>query len=104
MGRCEMAKLMPCLSASVARVINEGNAHDRLDGVLSATDADKQGINFAISQRPILAGETRELPFSVYTGEQGGKPASKWRLPLQLKGTLEAESGLRIPVDLQLQK
>ena len=86
----------------VAKVINEGAAHDRLDGVLAVTDADGQKINFAVSQRPILGGETRDLPFAVHVADQDEKPASKWRAPMQLKGTLEAESGLKIPIDLQL--
>jgi hypothetical protein len=83
----------------VARVANDGNAHDRLDGVVAATDADNQKINFAVSQRPILAGETRELPFSVYAADPAIKPIVKWRGPLQIKGTLEAESGLKLPLD-----
>jgi hypothetical protein len=87
----------------VAKVVNEGLAHDRLDGVLSTTDADRQAINFAISQRPILGGETRELPFSAVMPDNTEKPPTKWRTPLQLKGTLEAESGTRIPIDLKLQ-
>ncbi|HEX4327453.1 MAG TPA: hypothetical protein VH105_11585 [Burkholderiales bacterium] len=86
----------------VAKVINEGLSHDRLDGVLGATDADRQAINFAVSQRPILAGETRDLPFSVFVADPGEKPPAKWRMPLQLKGTLEAESGLRLPIDLKM--
>lgn len=87
----------------VAKVVNEGLAHDRLDGVLNTTDADKQAIYFAVSQRPILAGETRELPFAVTVPDASEKPPAKWRTPLQLKGTLEAESGLKIPIDLRLQ-
>ena len=91
------------LPIPVAKVVNEGLAHDRLDGVLVATDADRQQINFAISQRPILAGETRELPFAVYLADSADKPPAKWRAPLHIKGTLEAESGLKFPIDLQLQ-
>jgi len=86
----------------VARVANDGNAHDRLDGVVEGVDADGQKINFAVSQRPILPGETRELPFSVYLADATEKPIIKWRTPLQLKGTLEGESGLKIPLDLKL--
>jgi hypothetical protein len=87
----------------VARVVNEGNAHDRLDGVVGAVDGDGQKINFVVSQRPILPGETRQLPFSVYLMVAAEKPIIKWRTPLQLKGSLEAESGLKIPLDLKLQ-
>jgi hypothetical protein len=86
----------------VLRVINEGKAHDRLDGVVVVTDADRQSINFSVSQRPILAGETRELPFSLYLADPNQKAPVKWRAPLQLKGVLEAESGIKIPLDLQL--
>jgi len=86
----------------VARVINEGNAHDRLDGVVGAVDGDGQKINFAVSQRPILPGETRELPFSVYLADATEKPIIKWRAPLLFKGSLEAESGLKIPLDMKL--
>jgi len=89
-------------STPVARVANDGNAHDRLDGVVAATDADNQRINFAVSQGPILPGETRELPFSVYAADANEKPLAKWRVPLRIKGTLEAESGVKIPLDLQL--
>jgi hypothetical protein len=87
----------------VARVVNEGNAHDRLDGVVGAVDGDGQKINFVVSQRPILPGETRQLPFSVYLMDAAEKPIIKWRTPLQFKGSLEAESGLKIPLDLKLQ-
>jgi len=86
----------------VARVINEGNAHDRLDGVVGAVDGDGQKINFAVSQRPILPGETRELPFSVYLADAAEKPIIKWRMPLLIKGSLEAESGLKMPFDVKL--
>jgi hypothetical protein len=86
----------------VARVANDGNAHDRLDGVVEAVDADGQKINFAVSQRPILPGETRELPFSVYLADATEKPIIKWRMPLQFKGSIESETGLKIPFDLKL--
>jgi hypothetical protein len=89
-------------STPVARVLNEGNAHDRLDGVIGATDADGQKMNFAISQRPILPGETRELPFSIYLADAAEKPIVKWRVPLQMKGSIESETGQKIPVELKL--
>ena len=89
-------------STPVARVANDGNAHDRLDGVVTAVDADGQKMNFAVSQRPILAGETRELPFSIYLQDAADKPIVKWRAPLQFKGTIESEIGTKIPLDMQL--
>lgn len=89
-------------SAPVARVANDGNAHDRFDGVVEAVDADGKKINFAISQRPILPGETRDLPFSVYLSDAADKPVVKWRAPLQLKGSIESETGAKIPVNVQV--
>jgi len=81
-------------------VANDGTAHDRMEGVVQAVDAKGQKIDFSIAQRPILAGEKRELPFAVYVNqEQGAKPPEKWVAPLTLKGVLEAESGAKIPID-----
>lgn len=86
----------------VARVANDGNAHDRLDGVVGAVDGDGQKMNFAVSQRPILPGETRELPFSIYLADAAEKPIIKWRAPLQFKGSIESETGTKIPLDVLL--
>jgi hypothetical protein len=78
-------------------VRNSGNATGRLDGVISGTDAAGQRLDFAPANGPILPGQTRAIALTALA--EPGKPAPTWRLPLTLRGTLEA-GAQRLPVEL----
>lgn len=91
------ANATPSLALEVR---NSGNATGRLDGVISGTDAAGQRLNFAPANGPILPGETRAIALTPLA--EPGKPPSTptaWRLPLTLRGTLEA-GAQRLPVEL----
>lgn len=71
-------------------VRNSGNAHGRLAGFLSGTDAKGRDIEFAPSNFPILPGETRPIALSAQTApNQAVEPA----LPVTVRGTLEWSGG-----------
>ena len=70
----------------VISVRNTGNAHGRLTGFLSGTDANGKKLDFTPSTLPILIGETRTLPLIVY----GDKDESvKLAYPIKISGKLE---------------
>lgn len=77
------------------QVRNLGNAHGRLEGLLSTVDAAGRRWNLAPSSEPILPGATRMIPL-IPAGEPEGmtdRPA----LPLRLDGQLDWRNQ-RIPV------
>jgi hypothetical protein len=78
-------------------VRNAGNATGRLEGVLRGTDATGQGLDFAPFNGPILPGETRSIALTALA--EPGKPALTWRLPITLRGTLDAGTQ-RLPLEL----
>lgn len=71
----------------VLQVKNSGNAHGRLDGFLSGTDANGKKLEFTISTLPILAGETRTISLTVTRGEKD--PPVKIAYPVMIRGNLE---------------
>ena len=71
----------------VLQVKNSGNAHGRLDGFLSGTDASGKKLEFSVSTLPILPGETRAISLSVNRGERD--PAVKIAYPVTIRGNLE---------------
>lgn len=82
-GRVEIVNDEP---TPVISVKNTGNAHGRLTGFLSGTDAAGKRLDFTPSTLPILIGETRTLPLIVY----GDKDESaKLAYPVKVSGKLE---------------
>ena len=71
----------------VLHVRNSGNAHGRLDGFLSGTDASGKKLDFSISTLPILPGETRVIPLTVTRGERDAP--IKIAYPITIRGNLE---------------
>jgi hypothetical protein len=71
----------------VLQVKNGGNAHGRLDGFLSGTDASGKKLEFTISTLPILPGETREIALTVARGERDA--VVKVAYPVTIRGNLE---------------
>lgn len=68
-------------------VHNSGNAHGRLSGFLSGTDAAGTKLEFTPSTLPILPGETRAIPLTPAL--EGGDTAATVAYPVTVKGTLE---------------
>lgn len=74
----------------VLQVKNTGNAHGRLDGFLSGTDAKGQKIEFSISTLPILPGETRAISLTVSRADNDERnPVIKIAYPVTIRGKLE---------------
>ena len=71
----------------VLQVKNSGNAHGRLDGFLSGTDASGKKLDFSLSTLPILPGETRLISLAVNRGEQDAPV--KIAYPITIRGNLE---------------
>jgi len=72
----------------VLSVRNSGNAHGRLEGYVSGTDAGGKRYAFAPSTFPVLPGETRDIAL-VPEGDEAGAPAPSITYPVQLKGRLD---------------
>ena len=71
----------------VLQIKNTGNAHGRLDGFLSGTDAGGKKLEFSLSTLPILPGETRGISLIVNRGEQ--EAPTKIKFPITVRGNLE---------------
>ena len=67
-------------------VRNTGNAHGRMGGFLSGSDAKGVAYDFAPSDFPILPGEEREV---FLTPSTGGDERPTLTFPVTVKGTLE---------------
>lgn len=67
-------------------VRNSGNAHGRLSGFLSGTDAAGRKFEFAPTTLPILAGESRAVPLHIQ--REKDEPV-KIAYPITIRGTLE---------------
>lgn len=76
----------------VVKVNNAGNAHGRLQGVLTGTDGSGKTIEFSVASTPIMPGETRTLPLTPHQGEKRLKP-EEIRYPVKLKGELDWTKG-----------
>lgn len=68
------------------RMHNAGNAHGRVSGFLSGTDAKGNSYEFTPSDFPILPGEEREV---FLTPSNGGDERPVLTFPVTVKGTLE---------------
>lgn len=70
----------------IIKVRNTGNAHGRLSGFLSGTDAKGQELEFSPSTFPILPGESRIIELSAATrrGE-----AARFAYPVVVRGHIE---------------
>jgi fimbrial chaperone protein len=71
----------------VLQIKNSGNAHGRLDGFLSGTDASGRKHEFSLSTLPILPGETRAISLIVNRDEQAAP--IKIAYPMTVRGNLE---------------
>lgn len=71
----------------VLQVRNGGNAHGRLDGVLTATDARGRRVELVPADVPILPGDTRAVTLAPAT--EPGQTAVELSFPLQVSGRLE---------------
>ena len=72
----------------VLSVHNAGNAHGRLDGYVSGTDASGKRYAFAPGTFPIMPGETRDIAL-VPEPDETGAQAPVIAYPVQLKGRLD---------------
>lgn len=68
------------------RIRNSGNAHGRLSGFLSGTDASGRKLEFVPTTLPILAGETRAVPLHI---QREKDDPIKIAFPITIRGTLE---------------
>ena len=76
----------------VLDIRNSGTAHARLGGFLSGTDAGKTAFEFAPSNLPILAGETRTIAL-VATRPGDPDTAVQVQFPVTVSGKLEWGKG-----------
>jgi hypothetical protein len=79
----------------IVMVANTGNAHGRLTGFLSGTDAAGRKLEFTPSTLPILPGETRAIPLSIYREKDESAQAT---YPVTISGKLEW-SGKSMPFE-----
>lgn len=70
----------------VIMVKNNGNAHGRVTGFLGGTDASGRKLEFTPSTLPILPGETRDIPLTVYKERE---TAVAIAFPITIRGKLE---------------
>ena len=68
------------------RIYNSGNAHGRMGGFLTGTDAKGVAYDFTPSDFPILPGEQREV---FLTPSNGADEHPTLSFPVTVKGTLE---------------
>lgn len=83
-------------STPALRVRNEGSAHGRLDGFLTATDAGGATLELTPSNAPILPGETRSIPLQA---SAPGATQPTLRFPLMVRGKLEWGKGRSTPLE-----
>ena len=82
----------------VLEVANSGNAHGRVAGFLTATDAQGRRLDLSPSTLPILPGETRRIALSPDDGPAGPVELA---YPLTVRGTLELGAGQRVEFERQ---
>lgn len=76
----------------VLLVRNAGNAHGRLGGFLSGTDASNRTLEFTPSSLPILPGETRAVPLNA-TRPGDTDTETPVQFPVTVRGKLEWGKG-----------
>jgi hypothetical protein len=79
----------------VVHVRNTGNAHGRLSGFLTGTDAQGRSWEVWPSSLPILPGETRAVTLAAANDRNEPIPVP---LPITIRGTLEWSGG-RLPFE-----
>lgn len=82
-------KTIEGVSKPTIAVQNTGNAHGRLSGFLSGTDAEGKKMEFAPSGLPIMAGETRAISLDIQQLENS--PVLTIKYPITIRGKLEWE-------------
>lgn len=82
----------------VVRIRNRGNAHGRLAGFLSGTDAAGTKLEFQPGTSPILPGETRDIAL-LATRPGNTDAAVAVRFPITISGKLEWGKNGSTPID-----
>lgn len=82
----------------VVRIHNSGNAHGRLAGFLTGTDAGGTKLELEPSTTPILPGETRDIAL-VATKPGDPDTAVAVRFPITISGKLEWGKDGSLPID-----
>jgi hypothetical protein len=77
---------------------NTGNAHGRLNGFLSGTDAAGRTLEFSPSTLPILPGETRMVTLAASTR---GNEIQQIEFPVTISGMLEWGRAQRVEINQQ---
>lgn len=88
-------------SLPAVQVRNGGNAHGRLSGFLTGTDASGHKFEFAPSSLPILPGETRRI---VLSASDGAKEPAAITYPVTIRGVLELGAGRRSDFEQQFSR
>ncbi len=78
------------------QVRNTGDAHGRMEGLLTGTDAKGAKLEFTPITLPVLPGETRAITLNANT--EGGPAVKSINYPVTIKGALEW-GGQRVPFD-----
>lgn len=78
------------------QVRNTGDAHGRMEGLLTGTDAKGVKLEFTPITLPVLPGETRAITLNANT--EGGPAVKNINYPVTVKGALEW-SGQRVPFE-----
>jgi hypothetical protein len=76
----------------VLEISNSGNAHGRLAGFLTGTDAQGRRLDFSPATLPVLPGETRSI---ALTPSEGNNEVAEIAFPVTIKGVLELGGGQR---------
>lgn len=76
----------------VLEITNSGNAHGRLAGFLTGTDARGRRLDFSPTTLPVLPGETRSI---ALTPSEGNSEVTEIAFPVTIKGVLELGVGQR---------
>jgi hypothetical protein len=81
----------------VLKIRNSGNAHGRLAGFLTGTDASGTALELQASTTPIMAGETRDIP--LLASKPGDtETAVAVQFPITISGKLEWGKSGSMPV------
>ncbi|MBT2320913.1 hypothetical protein J7E62_00895 [Variovorax paradoxus] len=84
-------------AAPVLRIRNTGNAHGRLAGFLTGTDAGGTALELQASTTPIMAGEMRDIAL-LATKPGDTETAVAIRFPITISGKLEWGRNGSLPI------
>lgn len=87
----------------VLDIRNSGNAHGRLNGFLTATDATGQVFEATPASTPVLPGETRPVALTLAVRGAARTPARP-QYPLSIQGKLEWGKGQSTQVDQRVSR